>query len=59
MNYKIIIVKQTKKFKRPNLTSYEIDYLNQKHKRLLNANGFKDIVDMLDKWYIMYLQKFL
>ena len=54
--YTLKIVKRDKDFKIPNLTIQELWYLNKKYDKILKENNFKDINDMIDKWFIFEME---
>ena len=52
---KLKIKKQDKNFIIPKLSKSELEYLNNKYKKILLENNFSSIQDMLNKWYVFYL----
>lgn len=54
--YKLTIKKQDENFIIPKLSKSELEYLNNKYKEILLKNNFSSIEDMLNKWYLFYLE---
>ena len=54
--YTLKIIKRDKDFNIPNLTIQELSYLNKKYDKILKENNFKDINDMIDKWFIFEME---